>query len=174
MAETTSAPGPLDDPEEGCPRLSVIIPTFNRAPILGKCLEALAGQSCDGGLYEVLVADDGSSDATRATVRDFAQRGSPRVRYLQQENSGANAARNRGIGLARGAILLFINDDTIATPDMLAEHLAAHDLYPDDWVAVLGRVTLSPALRPSRLGRLHLDRAYASLAGRTELDWRAF
>lgn len=156
------------------PRLSVIVPTFNRAAILAKCLQALSSQTCDGDLYEVIVADDGSTDATRATVEPLAGRGAPQIRYLHQPNAGANRARNRAIAVARGAILLLINDDTIATPQMLAEHLATHDRHPDDRVAVLGRMTISPSLPPSRLAPLHLDRAYALLGDRRELDWRAF
>jgi glycosyltransferase involved in cell wall biosynthesis len=161
-------------PQKASPRLSVIIPTFNRAPILTKCLEALSHQTCEGSLYEIVVADDGSSDETRAIVLQFAARGSREIRYLHQENAGANAARNRAIRLARGAILLLINDDTIATQHMLTQHLAVHDRYPDDRVAVLGRVTVSPSLPPSRLAPLHLDFAFDSLGDRTELDWRAF
>lgn len=160
--------------EAGRPRLSVIIPTFNRAAILAKCLQALSRQTCDGDLYEVIVADDGSSDATRDTVEQLAGQGAPQICYLRQQNAGANTARNRAIEVARGAILLLINDDTVATPPMLAEHLATHDRHPDDRVAVLGRVTISPELPRSRLAPLHLDRAYARLRDRRELDWRAF
>lgn len=163
----------LDHDHGKPPRLSVIVPTFNRAATLGRCLEALGGQTCGGQVFEVLVADDGSSDETRVTVQR-AGRTMPGVRYLHQDNTGANAARNRAIAAARGEILLFINDDTIATPGMLAGHLAAHDLHPGDAVAVLGRMTVSPAIPPSRLADLHLDRAFARLDARTELDWRSF
>jgi hypothetical protein len=57
---------------------------------------------------------------------------------------------------------------------MLAEHLGMHDLYPDDRVAVQGRVTVSPQLPPSRLAPLHLDRAFHAIGDRRELDWRSF
>jgi hypothetical protein len=57
---------------------------------------------------------------------------------------------------------------------MLAGHLAAHDEHPDDRVAILGRVTVDPALPRSRLAPLHLDRAFDLLGERRELDWRAF
>jgi glycosyltransferase involved in cell wall biosynthesis len=157
------------------PRLSVIIPTYDRAATLERCLEALVDQTCDGEQYEVVVADDGSADETPAVTRRFVDRDAPpQVRSLRQENAGANAARNRAIEAAHGEIVLLINDDTIATPEMVAEHLAGHDRHPDDRVAVLGRVTVAPWLPPSRLARLHLDRAFASFEGRTELDWRAF
>ena len=138
MSGTITASEKLSGPETARLRLSVIIPTFNRAPVLAKCLQSLCNQTCDRNLYEILVSDDGSSDATHETAQQFAAREAPPIRYLRQENSGANAARNRAIGVARGPLLLLINDDTIATPPMLAWHLATHDRYPDDPVAVLG------------------------------------
>lgn len=156
------------------PLLTVVIPTYNRAPVLAKCLDALCRQTCAPNLYEVAVADDGSSDATRETTQQVSELRLPRIRYLFQQNSGANTARNRAIAAAKSPILLLINDDVIPTPTMLAEHLAMHARYPDDRVAVLGRVTVSPHLPPSRLAALHLDRAYSNLGGQRELDWHAF
>jgi glycosyltransferase involved in cell wall biosynthesis len=156
------------------PALSVIIPTYNRAPVLDRCLHALAKQRCRPDEFEVLVSDDGSSDGTRDVVETFAARGAFRLRYLAQSNSGANRARNRAAQAARAPLLLFINDDTIPTPLMLQEHLEGHVEHPEPGVAVLGRVTVSPELPPSRLAALHLDRAFTALAGRTDLDWRSF
>ena len=156
------------------PRLSVIVPTYNRAQILAKCLAALRAQDVPGDAFEVIVADDGSGDDTRATAEAHMGQGSPEVRYLHQENAGANRARNRAIAVARGRILLLINDDTIPTPAMVGEHLAAHERFPDDRIAVLGRVTVAPELPRSRLAPLHLDRAFMLIGERRELDWRAF
>ena len=156
------------------PRLSVIVPTYNRAQILGKCLAALRAQDLAGDSFEVIVADDGSRDDTRAAAEAHMGRGAPEVRYLHQENAGANRARNRAIATARGEILLLINDDTIPTPAMLREHLAVHERFPDDRVAVLGRVTVAPELPRSRLAPLHLDRAFMLIGERRELDWRGF
>jgi glycosyltransferase involved in cell wall biosynthesis len=155
-------------------RLSVIVPTYNRAATLAKCLAALRAQDAPAEAFEIVVCDDGSRDGTRATVEAFTGMGTPRVHYLHQENSGANRARNRAIAVARGEILLIINDDTIATPGMVREHLAVHQQHPDDRVAALGRVTISPELPHSRFAALHLDRAYRLLGERRELDWRAF
>jgi glycosyltransferase involved in cell wall biosynthesis len=154
--------------------LSVIAPTYNRAAVLEKCLRALQAQDCDLGQIEVLVSDDGSTDRTRAVVEACAARPQPAIRYFYQSNSGANAARNRAIRAARAPLLLLINDDTIASRGMLSEHLAAQAEHPDHRVAVLGSVTVAPDLPRSRVAALHLDRAFASLRGRTELDWRSF
>jgi GT2 family glycosyltransferase len=159
------------------PALSVIIPTYNRGPVLSRCLQALASQRRGTGDFEVLVSDDGSCDDTGARVESFSAFSTSSgfdLRYLRQANAGANRARNRAAQEARAPLLLFINDDTIPTPAMLSEHLKGHAEHPDDGAAVLGRVTVSPELPHSRLAALHLDRAFAALDGRTELDWRSF
>jgi glycosyltransferase involved in cell wall biosynthesis len=156
------------------PELTVVIPTYNRSTVLKRCLEALTGQTLSADLYEIIVADDGSSDDTRKTVERCAAGSQVRVSYLWQSNAGQNAARNLAITEARGRLLLFINDDTIATPTMLAEHLQTHQLYLDESVAVLGRVTISPQVPYSMFAKIHLDALYALWRGKRELDWRAF
>lgn len=156
------------------PELTVIIPTYNRSTVLKRCLDALTSQTLLADLYEIVVADDGSSDDTRQTVERCAAGSPARVNYLWQSNAGANAARNLAVAEARGRLLLFINDDTIATPTMLAEHIQTHQLHPDESVAVLGRVTISPQVPYSMFAKLHLDASYAQWRGKRELDWRAF
>lgn len=160
------------------PRLTVVIPTYNRAAVLRRCLDALLQQTEPAPNFEVLVSDDGSTDATRAVTEEYAVRsaaeGGPSIGYLGQPNSGANAARNRAIRAARGSIILLINDDTIGVPDFIARHLAAHAAEPAPNVAVLGRVTVAPELPHSVLAALHLDRAFAAIGAQRELDWRWF
>jgi len=116
--------------------VSVVIPTFNRSPILKRCLEALSGQSLDADV-EVLVVDDGSTDETERTATSFDSR--LPVRYLRQAHAGPAAARNLGVREARGELIVIINDDTIAAADLLKGHLALHRFFgPNDRVAVLG------------------------------------
>ena len=156
------------------PKLTVIIPTYNRSAVLNKCLDALTNQTLSGDLYEIVVADDGSSDDTRQTVERCIASSRVSIRYLWQTNAGANAARNLAITKARARLLLFINDDTIATRIMLSEHLQTHQHYPDENVAVLGRVTVSAQVPPSLFSKVHLDANYALWQGKKELGWRAF
>jgi GT2 family glycosyltransferase len=75
---------------------------------------------------------------------------------------------------ASGRLLLYINDDTIATPDMIKEHIKTHEEYPEENVSVLGKVTISPNIPYSPFAKLHLDSGYAIFEGKKELDWRAF
>ena len=156
------------------PRCSVIIPTFNRADVLRRCLDALAAQTVPAGTMEIIVADDGSRDATGAMVAAWAERSPIAVRSFRQENAGANAARNAAIRMARAPLLLIINDDTIAVPGLLAAHLALHEVHREEGAAVLGRMTIAPELPPSLFSALHHDASFALFEGRRELGWEAF
>ncbi len=97
--------------------VSVVIPTCNRPDGLRRTLDSLAAQSCDPGLFEVLVVDDGSTSDPKAKLRP----GYPfRFRMVRQENAGATQARRYGAALSRGSILVFIDDDVTLTPLALA------------------------------------------------------
>jgi len=154
--------------------ISVIIPSYNRCAILERCLAALLTQTMPAGDYEIVVCDDGSLDGTRAVAEACAKKAACAVAYLHQPNAGANAARNMGIRSARGRLLLIINDDTIAIPDLLRQHKLSHDRHPEEGIAILGRMTISPEVPPSFFAALHLDADYDQWQGKQELDWRAF
>jgi len=154
--------------------ISVIIPTYNRAPVLKKCLEALSNQSIPINTYEVIVSDDGSTDDTRIITENIVSDNLCSMYYLWQSNRGANAARNNAIRASKGNILLFINDDTIAIPTMLEQHVQSHSRYPDENYAVLGRMTISEEVPYSIFSKLHLDANYDLWKGKKELDWLAF
>lgn len=156
------------------PEISVVIPTYNRREVLRICLDALGRQSIAPSCYEVIVGDDGSTDGTDRMVGTVSTTLPMVVRYFRQENSGPGAARNRGLQLARAPLVLILNDDTIATPGLLAEHLRMHSAFPAPEVAILGRVTISPDVPPSIFARLHLDGTFVHFADGEELDWTAF
>ena len=134
---------PLVRGNAGTPIFSLIVPTFNRLPILKKCLAALEAQTLPAADFEVIVIDDGSSDGTEEALSSY--RAGFRFRYLRQKNSGTGAARRNGVNHAIGEYLLIMNDDTILQNDALAEHLQAHRKYsPGKW-AVLGNFEYPPA-----------------------------
>lgn len=124
------------------PLISAILPTWNRADYLRKALQGLACQTLERYEFEVIVVDDGSSDATHRVV-DLFREGLQLV-YLRQENAGISVAKNRGIEQARAPLLIFLDDDDVARLTLLEEHLWSHERYPDASVAVLGRTELSP------------------------------
>ena len=99
---------------------SVVVPTYNRLPILQKCLAALEKQTIKQ-LYEVVVVDDGSTDGTveflQSHSHDF-----PHVRLLLQNHEGAAIARNTGLDASKGEIIVFIDSDLVVTPVFLESH----------------------------------------------------
>lgn len=154
--------------------VSVIVPTYNRRDVVLKCIDALAEQTLEGSRYEVIVADNGSTDGTADAVESRSPNLPITVRVVHAARNGANPARNEGIRHARGRILLFINDDTIADPVMLEEHLRSHGEHPEDAASVLGHITISPEVPHSFFADLHLDATFRQFDGRSELDWLAF
>ncbi|HEX6207479.1 MAG TPA: glycosyltransferase family 2 protein, partial [Actinomycetota bacterium] len=103
------------------PEISAIVPTHNRAGLLTTTLRTVLWQR-DVSL-EVVVVDDGSSDATADLVEGL---GDPRVRLVRHDAPrGVSTARNRGASEARGDWLAFCDDDDLWAPDKLARQLAA-------------------------------------------------
>jgi GT2 family glycosyltransferase/glycosyltransferase involved in cell wall biosynthesis len=101
------------------PSVSVVIPTYNRVDMLVCCLRALQAQCISRADYEVVVVDDGSTDGTPAALREWTPSTEMALRAYSRPNSGPAAARNEGIGRARGALIAFVDDDCIPEPDWL-------------------------------------------------------
>jgi glycosyltransferase involved in cell wall biosynthesis len=108
------------------PQASVVIPTYNRSDELRKTLETMTEQDIDPSRFEVIVADDGSSDDTVDVMKSFA--GRLRLKYYFQADEGfrAGAARNGGARLAAAPILIFLDSGTLAGPGLVSAHLAVH------------------------------------------------
>jgi len=127
------------------PRVSVIVPTFNRAESLARTLRSLEAQRVDVP-YEVIVVDNDSKDGTAALVQRLAAGG---VRYVLEARRGVSVARNRGIAEARGEVLVFVDDDVVARPGWLAALVGTYRCRPDAW-CVGGRIVLRlPAAPPA-------------------------
>lgn len=91
------------------PRISVIIPTYNRQKLLARAIESVLNQTFKD--FELIIVDDGSTDNTKEVVREFQKRDS-RIKYIWQENSGAPARpKNTGIKNAKGNYIAFLDDD---------------------------------------------------------------
>ena len=103
---------------------SVVIPTYNRLPILKKCLLALENQQWDTGLisdYEIIVVDDGSTDDTLSWLYTNKEE-LPHVRLFCQNHGGAAIARNLGVQKSRGDWIIFIDSDLVVTANFLQAH----------------------------------------------------
>jgi GT2 family glycosyltransferase len=106
------------------PRVTVVIPTYQRRESVHRALEALGRQTIPPSEYEVIVVMDGSSDGTRELLA--AWRGPFRLQAVWQPNAGRAAARNAGIARARGELVVFLDDDMEPVPGFLAAHWGAH------------------------------------------------
>jgi len=137
--------------------LSVVVPTYRRPALLERCLTSLWVQTLDADRYEVIAVDDGSGDETADVLREAARTSNVRP-IIQPENRGPAAARNRGVAEARGALICFIDDDVVAAPDLLAQHLRFHAQAGDERLGVLGRIHWEPHLRVTSFMRW-LDRS---------------
>jgi len=105
-------------------RPSVIIPAFNAARFLPEAIDSVLAQS--RAPFELIVVDDGSTDATETVVRRF-----PAVRYVAQVHGGIAAARNRGVSAATGNCVAFLDADDRWTPGKLEIQLAAVEADPE-------------------------------------------
>lgn len=100
--------------------LSVVIPTYNRKPILEKCLRAMERQTFSD--YEIVVVDDGSTDGTVEWLQSHAAE-FPHVRLFCQNHGGAAGARNYGVEQAKGDTIVFIDSDLVVTDVFLQSHV---------------------------------------------------
>ena len=122
---------------QAMPRVSVVVPTFNRCESLQRLLEALETQTYPATDFEVVVVDDGSTDGTNQMLEQFASRYV--LRALWQANAGPAMARNRGVSAAHGALIVFLDD------------LVAIDGQGPDWLRY--RTTRPDQVNPALLAR---------------------
>lgn len=100
-------------------RFSIIIPAYNVAEYLEKCVASVAAQTC--GDWEAILVDDGSTDGLTGALCDrLAAEQGGRVQVIHQQNGGLGAARNTGMDAARGEYLVFLDSDDYLAPEMLA------------------------------------------------------
>ena len=125
-------------------KLSAILCTFNRGKYLQRVFESIVSQTVPSNEFEVVVVDDGSTDNSPEIVQRYVDK-LPIVHH-RQENMGLAAARNQAIKMCSAPIVLFMDDDDIATPTLFEEHLKSHERYPEATIGVLGYTDLDPAI----------------------------
>ena len=110
-------------------KYSVIIPVYNAARTLRRCLDSLVDQSFDD--YELLLINDGSTDGSDAICREYAN-AYPCIRYFLKENGGVSSARNLGLEQAKGEYILFVDsDDYVAETYFETINRAVSETHPD-------------------------------------------
>jgi GT2 family glycosyltransferase len=132
--------------------LSIIIPTRDRRGILLETLARLESQA-DGGDWEAIVVDDGSSDGTADAVRARTADSPLEVQVLEQAGLGPAAARNRALEHARAPVCLFMDDDSLPRPRLFARHRDFHAGDPAPEAALLGSVVLPTDPAPTAFVR---------------------
>ncbi len=107
------------------PRVSVIIPTFDRAALVAEAVDSVLAQ--EGVAFELIVVDDGSSDGTGEVLAGYGSR----ITVIRQENRGVSAARNRGVAAGHGALIAFLDSDDLWLPGKLSAQVAFMDAHPE-------------------------------------------
>jgi GT2 family glycosyltransferase len=145
-------------------RISAIIPTFNRPNALQNCVESLLRQTLNPRMYEIIIVDNNSSDATREALNGYLKLATHNVIYVCEPRQGLHFARHAGAKAAHSEILAFTDDDAVCDEHWLEELLAAFqemnvgcaggkiiinwDREPPSWIipyeAVLGRLNYGP------------------------------
>jgi glycosyltransferase involved in cell wall biosynthesis len=105
--------------------VSCIVPVYNGERYLAEALESILGQTYRS--LEVIVVDDGSTDGTAAVLATYRQR----ITCLHQTNAGHAAARNRGLAVARGEFVAFLDADDLWHPEKLARQMARFQARPE-------------------------------------------
>jgi glycosyltransferase involved in cell wall biosynthesis len=109
---------------------SVILPTYNRAFILRKCLSCLLDQNIDD--YEIIVIDDASSDETPSLISEIRD---PRIKSIRlDKQAGPYVARNAGIENARGRLLIFVDSDVLVHHAFVRDHVSIHKSNKRVWL----------------------------------------
>jgi GT2 family glycosyltransferase len=159
------------------PPIGVIIPTYNRAEVLVRALEQLEAQTWTD--FEVIVVDDGSTDATPQVMEEFRHRTKLDLQYLSQPNSGPARARNQAIRVLRAPVCLMIGDDIFASPNLVLTHLQLHERRPEIPVAAVGLTRWSESGQRVTNFMRWLDHNgmqfdYQDLLEGKQPDWRHF
>jgi glycosyltransferase involved in cell wall biosynthesis len=100
------------------PLVSVIIPTYNNASYLEDAIQSVLGQTYPA--YEIIVIDDGSTDKTQKVLQPYLEK----IKYFYQDNQGVSLARNKGIEIATGEFIAFLDGDDYFLPEKLANQVA--------------------------------------------------
>jgi GT2 family glycosyltransferase len=160
------------------PAISVVVPTYKRPDLLRKCLDSLRAQDLVADRFEVIVVDDASGDSTPEVLGAAAADWPALTWSSQPANAGPASARNVAIAAARSELILFIDDDIVAPPNLLSTHLLLHEAG-DPLLGVVGQVEWAPDIEVGPFMRwldtTTLQFAFATMhEGPVERPWEAF
>lgn len=139
--------------------VSVIIPTHNRADVLGRAIASVLGQTWAD--FQLIVVDDGSTDATPRVLAEFDD---PRLTGMHQENKGVSAARNRGIAASRGRLIALLDSDDYWMPDKLEKQVrfmaeSGFAICQTDEIWIRSGVRVNPRFKHAKPAGWFLERS---------------
>jgi GT2 family glycosyltransferase len=160
------------------PEISVVIPTYRRPELLRACLGALRNQDLAVERFQVVVVNDASGDETPDVLAKASSDWPQMTAINQPANRGPATARNAGVAASRAPLVLFIDDDIVASPSLLSQHLRFHEAG-DPSVGMVGRVEWLPSIEVTSFMRwldsTDLQFKFASMTeGPVENPWEAF
>jgi glycosyltransferase involved in cell wall biosynthesis len=135
------------------PEVSVVVPTYNRCAMVSEAIDSVLGQSFED--FDLIVIDDGSTDGTDQQIPPLTD---DRIRFQRIEHSGPAAARNRGVALARAAMIAFLDSDDLWAPTKLERQLAFMRANPACGISQTGEIWMRDGRRVNP-GRRHRKRA---------------
>ncbi|GMV99268.1 MAG: hypothetical protein AMXMBFR84_04070 [Candidatus Hydrogenedentota bacterium] len=134
------------------PDVTVVLAMRNRADALPMALAHLEQQTYPAGRFEILVADRGSTDDSVAVLKRYAAGAPVPTRFLTLEQVSPGAARNRAVEEAHGEIVLFLDEDVLAGPGLVENHMRLQEARKNQ-CASIGKVTLHPQINPGTFTR---------------------
>lgn len=152
-------------------KISVVTPTHNKKDLLGRTLGSLALQDIDPSSVEVIVVDDCSTDGTSDFLETFRPDYTIRVVRFR-ENLGRAVARNRGLEMATGDLVVFLDDDMVLVPGFLRAHADFH--RGNDRLIGIGNVRNHPSITLAPVDRYMSTRGAQKIGTKGPLPWRYF
>ena len=143
--------------------ISVIIPAYNAEKTITQCIKSLLDQTVVREAYEVIVVNDGSTDNTEELLKSLG------IRYYSQANQGPAAARNKGVALSQGDIVLFTDSDCVAEKNWIQEMLSP--FKNSEIVAVKGRYKSHQKGIIPRFAQLEFEERYGLLEKYPYIDF---
>jgi glycosyltransferase involved in cell wall biosynthesis len=151
-------------------RCSVIVPVYNGAAVIERCLDALARQTVPPDAFEIIIVDDGSTDATVQRVQRWAKRhGECQVQVVCQEHTGPAAARNQGAAIAQAPLLLFTDADCLPAPGWI-EALLRGFAGPAAPAGLMGTYRSEQRSLAARFAQMEFEDRYRRMVRQPQLD----
>jgi len=128
-------------------KVSVIIPTYNRAKFLEEAINSVLNQTYKD--FEIIVVDDGSTDNTKEIIRKFGE-----IIYIYQKNKGVSSARNKGIKMSRGEYIAFLDSDDLWLKRKLEKQMKIFEKYPENKICHTNEIWIRDGKRINQ-GKRH-------------------